>query len=100
MKITITEKISSEDRYQILVWQDTLILTFRELKAEIPSKSKSPQQTIHSMWRWDNVVPRSLKKEIMEAPLEWTKELRTRYLFPRIRSLLPSSKHIFYKNCH
>jgi len=94
------EKTSSEDRYQILVWEGALILTFRELQAEIPSKSKSPQQAIHSTWRWDNVVPRSLMKEITEALFEWTEELRTCLLFPRIRSLLLSSKHTFYKKCH
>lgn len=92
-------KASTEDSFKVVIWQDTSILTFRELQEEIPSKSESPQQAIHRTWRWDNVVPRSLIKETIQALLEWMKELKTCFLFPQTRPLiLPSNLTLFPRN--
>lgn len=87
-RLQVKRKILIEDSFEIIIWQDTSILTFRELQEEIPSKSESPQQAIHRTWRWDNVVPRSLIKETIEALFEWMKELKICVLFPKTRSPL------------
>lgn len=39
--------------------------TFREEKVEMPSRSSREQRGIHSTWRWERVVPRSLGRQII-----------------------------------
>lgn len=99
-RLQLKREVSTKDSYRIIIWQDTSVLTFRELQEEIPSKSESPQRAIHSTWRWDNVVPRSLKKETIQALFEWTKELKTCFMFPKTWPLLLASKHVIYKKSH
>lgn len=44
--------------------------TFREENVEMPSRSCREQRGIHSTWRWEKVVPRSLGRHIL-TQLTW-----------------------------
>jgi len=74
-RLQVKRRVPTEASFEIVIWQDTSILTFRELQEEIPSKSESPQRAIHRTWRWDNVVPRSLIKETIQTLFEWNSRL-------------------------